>query len=96
MGMSTHAVGFKPPDAKWQQMKAIWDACEAADVELPDRVDDYFGGERPDPAGVEVSEDSLIAAGAVAKWKDEYSEGYEVHVDKLPQDVKIVRVYNSW
>lgn len=54
MGMSTHVVGFIPPDEKWQKMKAVWDACRAAGVEVPEDVCDFFEGGEPDPAGVEV------------------------------------------
>jgi hypothetical protein len=45
MSMSMHVIGFVPPDGTWAQMKAIWDACQAAGVSLPDEVEDFFGGE---------------------------------------------------
>ena len=35
MSMSTHVVGFHPPDEKWKEMKAAWDACMAANVNPP-------------------------------------------------------------
>lgn len=53
MSMSTHIVGFVPPDNKWRQMKVIYDACNEAGITVPEEVDDYFEGEAPDEAGME-------------------------------------------
>lgn len=89
MGMSTHVIGFKPPDEKWKKMKAIWDSCETAGVSCPDEVDEYFNGEPPDSAGVEVEIKSC-------EWSDECREGFEIKLDELPKDVKTVRFYNSY
>jgi hypothetical protein len=47
MGMSTHVVGFKPPDEKWRKMKAVWDACEAAGTDPPAAVSKFFEGDVP-------------------------------------------------
>lgn len=96
MGMSTHVIGFKPPDETWQRMKAVWDACEAAGIDLPAEVDHYFQGERPDPAGVEVPKTDLVKLGALREWDVGDSEGYEVELEKLPADIKILRFFNSW
>ena len=54
MSMSTHIVGFRPPDEKWHQMKAIYDACTKAEVKIPDEVDEFFNFEPPDHQGVKV------------------------------------------
>lgn len=96
MSMSTHAIGFKPPDAKWKKMKKAWDACNEAGVDPPKEVDDFFDGESPDDSGVEVSEDTLEKCGALSEFKGDMVDGWEIHIDKLPKDVKIVRVYNSY
>jgi hypothetical protein len=96
MGMSTHVVGFKPPDEKWQKMFAALQACAAAGVDVPDEVERFFEYDEPDPTGVRVPEKTLIAAGAVAEWSDQYRQGFEINVAKLPKDVTVVRVYNSW
>lgn len=97
MGMSTHVVAFKPPGEKWQQMKAVWDACRAAGVEVPDEVERYFEYDGPDPVGVEVKRADLINSGALYDWNDgPHASGYEVDVTKLPKDVTVIRFYNSW
>lgn len=89
MGMSTHIVGFKPPDEKWEKMKAIWDSCKKAGIDCPNEVDEYFEGEPPDSAGVEVEIEGC-------EWSDEMREGFEIKLDELPKDVKTVRFYNSY
>lgn len=96
MGMSTHVVGFKPPDDKWEAMKEVWVACAAARVDLPEEVEKLFGGEPPDPEGVEVSEDELRNIGAVRRWEGESSVGVEIAVSLLPKDVTVIRFYNAW
>ncbi len=92
MGMSTHIIGFKPPDEKWRQMKAVWDAVDAAKVDIPKMVYDYFEGSPPDVAGVEVE----LEGNAAQEWHDEYRSGFEVDLSKLPDGVKTIRFYNSW
>lgn len=96
MGMSTHVVAFKPADETWKAMKAVWDACLAARVQIPIGVLDFFGSSTPDETGVEVGEDALRECGAVRKWSTDDRAGFEVDVTKLPPDVKVVRFYNSW
>jgi len=89
--MSTNVVAFRPADEKWKQMKAVYDACDKAGVSIPEEVDDFFNGEPPDEAGVEVA-----IAHAMQEWNDDGGEGYEVDISKLPKDIKIIRFYNSW
>lgn len=96
MGMSTYVQGFKPADAKWKRMKAVYDACEEAKVAVPDEVDDFFNGEPPDPAGVEVDEHQLKKCGAAKDWRDDSREGIEIDITKLPKDITVLRFVNSW
>lgn len=91
MSMSTYAVGLRPPDEKWTKMKAIYDACDAAGVDAPDDVSDFFGDKAPDPSGVVVDIDA-----AVSEYLDEYRQGLEVDLSKLPKDVTVIRFLNSW
>ena len=89
MSMSTHVIGFKPPDEKWQQMKKVYDSCEAAGVDIPDDVDKFFNYETPDNNGVEVEL-------KLHEWSYDCQDGYEVHVSEIPKDVKVIRFYNSY
>jgi hypothetical protein len=101
MSMSTHVIGFKPPDEKWKRMKAIWDSCQIGNVNVPDEVMEFFDHEMPSDTGVrvELETGSSTSQGACAvKWSDpdRETDGYEVDVRKLPKDVTIIRFYNSW
>lgn len=87
--MSTHVVGFRAPDEEWTKMKAIWDACEVAKVSVPEEVERYFGGESPDPSGVEIEIEAH-------EWSNEYAEGYEINVADIPKGLTSIRFYNSW
>ena len=96
MGMSTTVLGFKPPDAKWHKMKAVYDACKAAEIDPPIDIKLYFNYDKPDGAGVVIEQEDLEECNAIRKYNAESSTGYEVIIDNLPKDVKIVRFYNSW
>jgi hypothetical protein len=93
MSMTTHVIGFRPPDATWTKMKEAWDACRKAGVSPPKEVQDFFNWENPDDAGVEVD---LHKAGCIRDYSADSASGYEVDVSKLPPGVSIIRVYNSW
>lgn len=92
--MSTHVVGFKPPDAEWKKMKAVWDSCKKAKIDVPREVEKFFNGNEPDDAGVELNQHEL--GSCIKKYQTDYCEGYEVDITKVPKDVKIIRFYNSY
>jgi len=91
MSMSTNVIGFRPPDEEWLKMKAVYDACEKAGVEIPDGVCSFFNYERPDRKGVKVDINDILE-----KYQDDSSSGYEIDLSKLPKGLKILRFYNSW
>jgi hypothetical protein len=93
MSMSTHIVGFKPPDDNWKKMKAIWDACEAGGVNIPEEVLSFFDGEKPDEMGVEID---LEGDPCIREIEKESQQGYEVDITRLPKAVKFVRFFNSY
>ena len=96
MSQSTHVIGFKPPDKKYTDMKAIWDACVSAGVSVPEEVEKFFGGSTPDGSGVEVSMKDLKKSGAIREFEGDMVDGWEIIVDKVPRDVKVIRVYTSY
>lgn len=92
MSMSTHVVGFRPADEKWEQMKTIWLACTKAGIGAPEEVLDFFEHEDPiGKPGIEISIDN-----ALKEWADDYRSGYELDVSKLPPNIRIIRFYNSY
>lgn len=92
MGMSSHVVGIRPQDQDYHRMKNAYDACKAADLDVPERVQEFFGYLKPDDQGVIVE----IPRDAVSKYADDSRSGFDVDVTKLPEGVKIIRFYNSW
>lgn len=64
MSVSAHVYvdGVKPPDAKFHKMKAVWDSCREAGMDVPQKVLEYFElkyeessqGEGPLDEGVRV------------------------------------------
>ena len=92
MGMTTHVMGFQPPDEEWQQMKAVFDVCTKAGIEIPDEVEDFFNYEDPkDSKGKEVNIED-----AVTETSSEMRDGFEVDLSKLPMTVKVVRFFNAY
>jgi hypothetical protein len=92
VSMSTHVFGIKPADEKWKKMKDAWEACIKALVPVPKEVLEYFNGERPDAKGVVVN----LSEKAVSEIDGDSSSGLEVNLDKVPDDVRIIRFVNSW
>lgn len=92
MSMSTHVIGFKPPDEKWKKMKAVYDACRAASVRPPKDVEDFFCDGSPDDQGVEVD---LEKHSCTKEYSYDMRQGYEIDLKKLPPDVTVIRFYNS-
>ena len=93
MGMSTHVVGFRPPDDKWQAMREAAEACTNANVPIPIGVFDFFEGEIPDDdtPGMEVR-----LGDAVTPFNADASEGFDVDLRMLPEDIHVIRFYNSY
>lgn len=98
---SLHLVGFKPPDETWEKMRQVWNACIDAKVPVPRDVEKFFGGEHPDPAGVEVRLGHHYGYDAKTDHPcvtvlEGTSMGLEIDVGKLPSDIKIIRVSLSF
>lgn len=91
MSMSTHVVGFRPPDDQWRRMKAVYDSCKTAKVRPPEDVVKFFNYEGPDEAGVEVD-----LKDCTKKYTAEMRSGIEVDLTKIPKDLKIIRFVNSY
>jgi len=80
-------------------MRDVWVACEAAGIDPPEEVSEFFDFESPDSKGVIIDlrdKRNLVDYGAVTEYKGNDAEGFEVEIAKLPTDVKIIRFYNSW
>lgn len=96
MSMSTHVVGFRPPDEKFRKMRAAWNACKAAKVDVPADVWKFFDETAPDEAGVRINLRDKKYADAVYEYHEEDGSGFEIDLEKLPKDIRVIRVVNSW
>ena len=95
MGMNTRVVGFITPDEKWNRMKSVWDACIAADIEIPAEVGDFFNWEDPDPAGIEVDIEKIT----VEMSPHDCANGWEISLKDLQEHfphVQKIRFVNSY
>ncbi len=94
MSMSSHVEAFKPADAKWKKMKAVYDSCVDADATIPVEVSDFFGDQEPhEDSGVLVE---IQNHKCCQEWSAEGREGLEIDISLLPKDVKIIRFYNAY
>lgn len=93
MGMSTHIEGFVEPTETWRKFKQVWDACKAADVDVPKEVLAHFQGIYPDEAGKMFN---LEKASYVRTYRGDMVEGFEICVAEIPEGMTTIRFYNSW
>lgn len=93
MGMHTYIQAIRPPDAKWQSMKAVYDSCMDAGVPLPVEVERFFGGDKPCDKGVIVR---LDRDKHYTEGSDDGRDWMDLDLTKLPNDVKIVRFVASF
>ena len=91
MGMSTHVLAFRAPDEKWEKMKTVWDSCEAAGIEPPGDVLEYFNHEAPDNSGVEIDISPILK-----DFQTDCQSGYSLRIKDIPSFVTELRFYNSW
>ncbi len=93
MGMSTHVIGFKPKDYKWEQMKIIYDSCIKLGICIPKEVEDFFEGYPPDESGVRIDK---LPDDCQKLYSSDCKCGIEIDIPKLPKDITIIRFYNSY
>lgn len=89
MSMSSHVVGIIPADSKFKEYKLIYDSCLKNNIAIPKEVEEFFNDEPPDEKGVLIDLE-------VTNWSSESSEGFELDVNSIPKDVKIIRFFNSY
>ncbi len=94
--MSSHVVGIQSPDsAKYKKMKAAWDACVAAKINVPDELYHFFGEDGP-PDDCEEGIVVELPEDAVTKYVANMRDGFDIDLSFLPKDIKKIRFYNSY
>lgn len=97
MSMSMSVEAFRPPDARWNRMKEVYDSCIAAGVPIPEQVDDFFENQPPDDAGIQIYLSGCPDPHpSCTKYQGEGREGYEIDLAQLPENITKVRFYCSW
>ncbi len=92
MSISTHVIGFRPPDAEWHRMKAVVDACHNAKIDVPDNVWKFFNYQEPDETGI-----SMDLEGIAVEWSDgDMCSGLEIDLNDIPSSITTIRFYNSY
>lgn len=86
MSVNVYIEGYAPPDDDWRKHKAVWDACEAAGVDVPEETEKFFDYGEPSDDGVKVDINAAIDG------EPEYGEGALIDLSKLPKSVKFIRV----
>ena len=88
MSTSIGIKGIKPADEKFNQMHTIYQLCKTTGINIPNEVYKFFNDETPCKDGVQVYLNTK-------EYYDEerYESGYELNVDDIPKDVKILRIY---
>ena len=89
MGVSILVSAIKPPNETWQKHKAIYDACNAADIEPPNEVWRYFNDEPPDDDGVAIGLGSIEYPKAPMESID---GGVRIDLKGLPEDVRFIKL----
>ena len=96
MSTDSYVVGLVPADERYKMMVKIFEACKDANVLAPDEVEIYFenlagGVPRPDSSGMMVADIGM----AVSDYRGKFESGYEVDLSKVPQNVTVIRFFNS-
>lgn len=91
MSVSIYIHGMTAPDEKFNKLKAVYNACIAAGLEIPYEVESYFDGEDPNELeGADVDIDC-----AIIKGQKYHGSDFTVEIAKLPECVKFIRFYMS-
>lgn len=100
MGMSTHLRAFIPDtDKEYLKHKEVLLLCKKAEVSLPKETMDYFKTNYSDPNEELLEthlEMDLNENEHYKEWGDNFRQGYELDLLKLPEGVTKIRFYNSW
>lgn len=97
MSTSQHIEGFRDMDGEFAKMLEIKLFCDAHAVSYPAEVEKYFDGEASNTE--EYLRNALLMVDisqAVEEYKDTYSLGVDIHLDRLSPEVKFIRFRESW
>jgi hypothetical protein len=89
MSTNLSVIGLRDEnDPSHIKMVKAKEALDAAEIEWPKEVYDYFDGSRYSDTPLEVKIPNN-------EWGNDYVSGYEILVSEIPKNVKKIRVYLS-
>jgi uncharacterized protein YfbU (UPF0304 family) len=91
MSMITYVRGIIPADEKYKEMLSIYNACEKAQVTIPEEVMEFFNRGNPNPNGMEIE-----IKRSLKEVHEDGCNGFIVDISKLPKNVKLIKFVNSW
>ena len=95
MGMHSYVEFLRTKDNEhYKRMLKIKHACDEAEIDPPEEVDEYFGGDgvdNRDEYPLEVSGRDIAT-----EYHAEMIDGYEVKVSDIPEGVEVIRFCNSY
>jgi hypothetical protein len=98
MGMCSYVKGVRDLDGKFKQMIDVKCACEAADIEYPQAVKNYFNECDPGCDVEDLRREMAEVDIDEACSEDFYdaTAAYVVDISKLPEGITKIKFINSW
>jgi len=88
MSISLCVSGITPPDTEYYKMKAIWDSCTIAGIDIPEKVVEFFDYREPDEKGVMFELDDTV----ISAISDNHEHGYDIELSKINKNIRFIRV----
>lgn len=95
MGRDLVIRAYNQPDDKTEKMTEAYLACEAAGVQPPLQVEEYFDWEKPTPYGIPRSGNPKQLS-SVEEINEAGFNGFAIKIDELPKDLKTIVVGISY
>ena len=98
MGMNTYIKGVRDLDGEFKRMMDMKKLCDSKGFSYPKEVMEYFGsliGEsdayiREEMETIDLPKDLVIES------QDDSREFFDIEIDRIPKEVKILRFVNSY
>lgn len=94
MGMSMNVIGIPERD-HFDKMIELKLKCEEMGVSLPAEVKEYFGEYHYETVSC-LKHETLYQDVPHRDWNDQTSQGFEIDVKEIPENIKTIRFYCSW
>ena len=97
MSMSTRVEAFRDMDGEFAKMLRAKTFCDEQHLSYPKEAQDYFGKYAGyNEAGLRDAFLLVDIDHLLTEYHDGSSDGFELEVARLPQEVKTLRFFNCW